>query len=309
MTTPIAQPALGRTEWLLLVTLSGLWGGSFFFTEVALRGLPPFSVVEGRVALAAATLLVLVRATGLRMPDDRAAWRSFAAMGALNNLVPFCLIVWGQTHITSGLAAILNATTPLFGVLVAHALTRDERLTPARLVGVIAGFAGVAVMVGPGAFGGMGGAVWAQVAVLGGAFSYALAAVYGRRFRGRPPLVTAAGQVTASAVMLLPVMLVADRPWSLPPPGTATLAALLGSALVSTALAYVLFFRILATAGATNILLVTFLIPVSALMLGVGFLGETLDGGQIAGMAMIALGLAIIDGRLVRAVIRRRATA
>jgi len=291
---------MGPLEWTLLLTLSVLWGGSFFFAEVALEALPPLSVVFARVAIGALALLALVRAAGLRLPREPALWRAFFAMGALNNVIPFSLIVWGQTAITGGLAAILNATTPLFTVLLAHRLTRDERLTPAKLAGCLIGFLGVAVMIGPEALGGLGVAVLAQLAVLGAALSYACAGIYGRRFRNTPPLITAAGQVTASSLLLCPLALAVDQPWALSMPGPQTLAALLGLGLLSTAAAYVIYFRILATAGATNLLLVTFLIPVSAILLGVLLLSERVTAPQLAGMGLIALGLAAIDGRVLR---------
>jgi len=290
-------PRMGGREWLLLILLSVLWGGSFFFSKVALTELKPFTVVLGRVSLAAAALLVIVRVSGLRMPDSVRMWGAFFAMGSLNNLIPFSLIFWGQTQIASGLAAILNATTPLFTVVLAHLLTRDERLTPSRLGGVLLGMVGVAVMIGPAAMAGLGLNVLAQGAVLAAAVSYACAGIFGRRFRGTPPLVTAAGQVSATAVMMLPIALVVDRPWAGAMPGATTLGALAGLALLSTAVAYVIFFRILATAGAVNIALVTFLIPVSALVLGMGILGETIEPRQFAGMGFIGLGLAAIDGR------------
>ncbi len=289
---------MGPVEWLLLVALSVLWGGSFFFAKVALAELPPFTVVLARVALAALALLLIVLASGQRLPRSPRLWGAFLVMGALNNLIPFSLIVWGQTEIASGLASILNATTPLFAVVLAHVLTGNERLTPGRFLGVLAGLAGVAVMIGPGALAHLHGQVLAELAILGAAFSYALAGLYGRRFYATPPLVTALGQVGASTLMMLPLALLIDRPWSLSAPGLATLGALAGSALLSTALAYVIYFRILATAGATNLMLVTFLIPVSALILGTTILGELLSPGQLAGMALIGLGLAAIDGRL-----------
>jgi drug/metabolite transporter (DMT)-like permease len=227
-------------------------------------------------------------------------------MGILNNVVPFTLIVWGQTHIASGLASILNATTPLFGVVVAHHLTRDEPMTGRRLAGVLVGFAGVAVMIGGAALRDLGVGVAAQVAVLGAALSYAFAGVYGRRFKamGVEPLATATGQVTASSLVMIPLMLAVDRPWTLPPPGPGTWLALIGLALLATALAYILFFRILASAGAVNILLVTFLIPVSAILLGALVLGEALEAKHLLGMGMIGSGLALIDGRPVAALRR-----
>ena len=299
MTIPPINRAMGATEWALLITLSVLWGGSFFFAAVALEEPRPLSVVLGRVALAALALNIFVVLNGQRMPPHLGPWRAFFVMGLINNLIPFSLIFAGQTQIASGLASILNATTPLFGVVLAHLLTRDERLTAARLGGVLAGIAGVAVMIGPAALDGLSLNLLGQLACLTAALSYAFAGIFGRRFRGQPPLVTACGQVTATAVMMLPIALIADRPWGLPGLGAETIAAMLGLALLSTALAYVIYFRILATAGATNLLLVIFLIPVSALVLGMTILGERLDPRHFAGMALIALGLAAIDGRVM----------
>jgi drug/metabolite transporter (DMT)-like permease len=225
----------------------------------------------------------------------------FFAMGLLNNLIPFSLIVWGQSHIASGLASILNATTPLFTVIVAHFLTSDERMTGSRLFGVLAGLAGVIVMIGPGFLAGVGTSVLAQIAVLGAALSYAFAGIFGRRFSrmGVPPLLTATGQVTASTALLAPTVLIIDQPWTLPMPSGQVWAAVIGLALLSTSLAYVLYFRILATAGATNLLLVTFLIPVSAILLGAALLSERLNPEHFLGMALIGLGLAAIDGRVL----------
>jgi drug/metabolite transporter (DMT)-like permease len=291
---------MSATDWLLLVTLSVLWGGSFFFTKIALLELPPLTVALGRVAMAAAILIVLARMTGVALPDRMAAWRPYLVMGLLNNAVPFGLIFWGQTHIPSGLAAILNATTPLFTVLVAHWATADEKLTPARLAGVAAGLVGVVVMIGPDMVHEFGTNVLGQFAVLLAAVSYAFAGVFGRRFRGEPPLRVAAGQLAGSTLLLAPVAILIERPWTLPPPDAATIAALVALAALSTALAYLIYFRILARAGATNLSLVTFLIPVSAILLGTLLLGEQLAARRLAGMAAIGLGLAAIDGRLLR---------
>lgn len=285
--------------WAMLVTLSILWGGSFFFAKVALAELPPLTLVWLRVAGAAAALLVVVRVSGALMPATLRSWAPFAVMGLINNVLPFSLIFWGQSTITSGLAAILNATTPLFAIVLAHLLTRDERLTGARLAGVLCGVGGVAVMIGRDALAGIGANVIAQLAVLAAALSYGFAGIYGRRFRGQAPIVTAAGQVAASAAMLLPVALALERPWTLAAPGATTFAAVAGLALLSTALGYVLYFKILAIAGATNLLLVTLLIPVSALLLGGLVLGEAISASQLGGMVVIFAGLAIIDGRAI----------
>ena len=300
--------SMSGSDWLLLIVLSVLWGGSFFFAKVAVGELPPFSIVLGRVAVAAIVLHLLVLASGQRMPRDLRLWRYFLVMGLLNNAIPFSLIFWGQKELASGLASILNATTPLFTVLVAHGLTREEKATPAKLLGVALGLLGVALMIGLDVASGLGAHLIAEIAVLGAALSYAFAGVFGRRFKGRPPLIVAAGQLTGSSALILPLALLVDRPWTLPLPSLATLGAVLGLALLCTALAYVIFFRILARAGATNLLLVTFLIPVSALMLGLAFLGERLDAHHFVGMTLIGLGLAAIDGRPLRLFTPRTAT-
>lgn len=296
---------MGPVEWGLLVLLATLWGGSFFLAKVAVAEVPPLTLMLGRVAIAAAALLVVVRIAGYRVPRERSLWRALFVMGALNNVVPFSLIFWAQTSIASGLASILNATTPLFGVLLAHFLTRDERLTPLRLAGALVGLGGVALMIGSDAALRGGHGLLPQLACLLAAVSYALSGIWGRRFSAMAPLVVAAGQLTASTLMALPVVLLVDRPWELPAPSAAALASTLVLALVCTAFAYVLFFRILKAAGATNILLVTLLVPVSAILLGSLVLGESLAARHFLGMALIAGGLAFIDGRLP-ARLRRR---
>jgi drug/metabolite transporter (DMT)-like permease len=302
-------PVMGGLEWAMLLGLAVVWGGSFFFNGVAVRELPSLTLVWLRVAVAAAALLPLLRLLGQRMPRDGRIWAAFFGMALLNNVVPFVMIVWGQHRIASGLASILNATTPLFTVLVARLLVPDERLTAFKLAGVAAGFAGAAVMIGPDALGGVATGVLAQLACLAAALSYAFAGIFGRRFQrmGVPPLASAAGQVSASTLLLLPIVLLVDRPWQLAMPQATTWGAVVGVGLLSTALAYVLYFRILAAAGAINLLLVTFLIPVSAILLGALVLGETLLPRHFAGMILIGGGLACIDGRLPRRLLRRRA--
>ena len=293
------QRPMTMAEWTMLLVLSAVWGGSFFFNGVAVRELPVFTVVVSRVALAALVLLAVLRLKGERLAPDRRVWTAFLVMGLLNNVIPFSLIVWGQQHIASGVASILNASTPLFTVVLAHFLTQDERMNPGRLAGVVVGFAGVAVMIGGDAVEALGVNVTAQLMCVAGAVAYAFAGIYGRRFKamGVSPLATATGQVVASSLLLLPLMLAVDRPWTLDVPSAPALGALVGVATVSTAFAYVLYFRILSTAGATNLLLVTFLIPVSAILLGILFLDEALLARHVAGMALIGLGLAAIDGR------------
>lgn len=302
------NPSMGASEWGMLVLLSVIWGGSFFFFAVAVTALPTFTIVFARVALGAVVLWLIALALREPLPRSLRQWRRFAVMGLLNNAIPFTLIVWGQREIASGLAAVLNATTPFFTVIVANALTRDEKLTANRLAGACVGLIGVAAMLGVDFLSSFGGTLLPQLAVLAAAVTYAFASVYGRRFADTSPLITAAGQTTASSLMILPLMLLIDRPWTLAPPPSAVWLSLLGLAVVCTAFAYVLFFTILKRAGATNIMLVTFLVPVSAMALGVAFLGEVVETRQIAGMAAIGAGLALIDGRPL-AFLKRRGAA
>lgn len=297
-----ANKTMTPLEWGMLLTLSLFWGGSFFFVGVAVKELPPLTIVALRVSLAALILWLCAPATGLVMPRRRKVTIAFLGMGLINNVIPFCLIVWGQTQVASGLASILNATTPLFTVLAGHFLTADERLTPLRAAGALCGFFGVAALIGPQLVEGLGGGGLAELAILGAATSYALASIFGRRFRrlGVSPIATATGQVTASSLMLIPIALLVDRPWTLPLPGVATCAAIAAIASLSTALAYILYFRILAGAGATNVVLVTLLAPVSSILLGAVFLREHLEPRHFVGLALIGVGLACMDGRLVR---------
>jgi drug/metabolite transporter (DMT)-like permease len=293
---------MGLRIWIWLLSLSVLWGGSFFFAKVAIGELGPLTVVFARVALAALALDIVLIAARTKPFRRDAPWPAYFTMGFLNNVLPFSLIFWGQTHIGSGLASILNATTPLFTLLVAHFLTQDEKIDPAKVAALLAGFAGVAVLIGPGMLVD-GASAWGELACLGAALSYAFAGVYGRRFKilKIAPIEAAAGQVTASTVLILPIMLAVEQPWTLTAsPSLAVWAALGGLALLSTALAYILYFHILAAAGATTLLLVTFLIPVTAVLLGAAVLGERLAPRHFAGMALIGAGLAIIDGRIAR---------
>ena len=291
--------AMSALAWFLLVALSVLWGGSFFFVGVAVAEVPPLTLVTLRVAIAAAMLWAALPLLGTAPPRGARAWGAIAVMGLINNVIPFTLIVWAQQTLPSGLAAILNATTPLWTVLVAHAFTREEKASPGKLAGVLFGFAGVAAMMGADILGGAAAAGAATAAMLAATFSYACAGVFGRRFRaiGVAPIQAALGQVSASSIIMLPLALAIDRPWGLPVPSAAAVAAVLGLAALSTALAYVLYFRILALAGAVNLVLVTFLIPISAILLGTLLLHEALEPRHLLGMALIGAGLAAIDGR------------
>ncbi|WP_246022264.1 DMT family transporter [Pararhodobacter zhoushanensis] len=288
-------------DWALLFTLSFLWGGSFFFAAIAVQALPPLTIVALRTGIAALALSAVLRLRGERWPFARGAILAFFILGLLNNLLPFSLLFWAQTMIPSGLASILSATTPIFSITVAHFLLADERMAPNKAVGILFGFLGVVVLLGGDLLGGASIAMLGMLACLGAALSYGFAGVYGRRFKALRLTATqvAFGQLVATTLMALPLVGLIDRPWTLPAPGLPVIAAVLALAILSTALAYVIFFRILASAGAVNAALVTLLVPVSAILLGTLVLGEALAGRHYLGMALIAAGLLAIDGRVI----------
>lgn len=290
---------MGSAEWAMLILLSIIWGGSFFLYAIALADLPTFTIVFLRVCLGSLGLWLCAWAMGLLPLRQTGLWRSFFIMGLINNAIPFSLIVWGQREVASGLAAILNATTPFFTVLVANLFTADEKLSWNRLLGALIGLSGVGAMMGTDILAAQQSSLLSQLAIIAAAVSYGFASVFGRRFSQTPPLITAAGQTAASSMILLPVILIIDTPWRLPHPPLPTWLAIAGLAVLCTSLAYILYFTILKRAGATNIVLVTFLVPVSAILLGMTFLGERLDIHHVIGVATIALGLALIDGRLL----------
>lgn len=287
-----------KSDWLQLTGLSIVFGSTFLFFALALKSITPLTIALIRVALAASVFWILILVLRVPLPRGRRVWGAFLVMGLLNNAIPFSLIAWEQTQIEGGLASIINATTSCFAVVLAHFLTRDERLSTKKVVGVLVGFFGVYVLMRPELGGGITMRGWGQVAGLGAAFFLALAGIYGKRFKGLSPMVIAAGMLTSSTILLLPVALLVERPWMLAPTAV-SLGAMVGVALLSTVVAYLLYFRILASAGATNLLLVTLLVPVSAHILGAVFLGEPLYGTSVVGMAFIVCGLAISDGRIV----------
>lgn len=293
---------LGPMDWGLLVLLSLLWGGSFLCVGIAVQELPVLTIIALRVSLAALVLWGIALFSGHQLPRGRKTWQAFLALGLLNNVIPFGLIVFGQQTIGAGLAAILNATTPLWTVLIAALFLADERFSKQKLFGVLLGLVGVIVMVGPDSLAGISRNLGAQLAVLGATLSYAFASVFGRRFAAAKisPLHTALGQVTASSFILVPLALMIDTPWASALPSQATIFAILGLAVLSTAGGYLLFFNILERAGATNVSLVTLLIPPSAIAMGMLFLEETLQGIHFIGLALIILGLLSLQGRLFR---------
>lgn len=309
-----AKHQMSAQDWSLLAFLALLWGASFTAIQLAVAELPPLTVVFVRVWLASLGLFLFMKIRGIPLPgageaDGRRKWRGLAVLGLINNVIPFSLIVWSQTQIPSGVASILNATMPLFTVFVAHFFTADEKLTSRRLGGVVIGFFGVASIIGPETLSGFTGTLAGQVAMLGAALSYACGVVIGRRFAvfGMKPVQIAFGQVTMAGILLAPVVFFVDQPLSLPVPSLTAWGALLSLSLASTALAYLIYFRLIAEAGATNASLVTLLVPVVATSLGILFLGESLKASHGVGLMLIALGLMVLDGRLAGLLRRRSA--
>ncbi|MDA7949267.1 MAG: DMT family transporter [Hyphomicrobiaceae bacterium] len=303
-----AAKTMDGQDWALLILLSVLWGGSFFFAGVAVRELPPLTVVLVRVFLAAVALLPLFWYFGHTMPRSFTGWVPFIGMGLLNNVLPFGFIFAGQTQITVGLASIINAMTPVFTVIV-MAMFHEERLTANRIAGVLLGVVGVAVLRG---FDGVsdGNQLLGMGLCLAGAVSYGFAGLWGRRYLvGVPPIKSATCQLLCSSLIIGVAVAFIDQPWTLPAPGPGTLWSLAGLAILGTALAYIVFFRILVRAGASNVMLVTLLIPVTALLLGNVFLNEPVQSKEIIGALIIGAGLLFIDGRVINWLFARRSTA
>lgn len=299
VTLPAKSGRIPMTVWLLLILLGALWGGSFFFARIAVKEVPPLWLAFFRVSIAALALHAVLAASGQWQLFRKTPFLPFFGLGLLNNAVPFSLIFAGQTVLGAGLASILNATTPFLTVIAANLLTADEKVTALKIAGTLLGIAGAAIIVGPSAINGHGAAFWPQLMIIGAAASYALASIYGKRFRQTPPLVTATGQLTASTVLILPVAFAvhgAPHPLMWDPE---IWMAVLALALASTAFAYTLFFKILARSGATAVSLVTLIVPVSAVVLGVVFLGEKPELNQLAGMGVIGLGLLALNRGMV----------
>ncbi|BCH24074.1 DMT family transporter [Mesorhizobium sp. L-8-3] len=295
---PVSRTMSSR-DWTMLLLLGAIWGGSFFFARIAVAEINPLTLVLFRVAIAAAALHVYLAARGISFRSALPLAGGFVLLATLNNVIPFSLIFAGQTELGAGLASVLNATTPFWTALIAHMLTVDEKLTWNKIAGIMLGIAGTAVMIGPGLLAGLGGPVWAKFALVGASLSYALALMVARRFKGVPPAVVATAQLTASTAIMIPVVLLVNGPHGLFAASAHVWAAVFALALLSTAFAYILYFNLVASAGATNASLVTLIVPASAILLGAVFLGERLEAFELAGIALIGLGLVTIDGRLL----------
>lgn len=292
---------MGGAEWALIVLHSMLWGSSFFFGALAIRELPALTITAFRAIPATIIVVGVVWYLGLRLPRSSGYWGRMTVLAFLNNLAPMLLILYAQHQVASGVAAVFNATTPLFGVIIAHFATRDERLSWRKIAGVLAGIAGVMVLVGADVLSGASGDRLPKLALLAAALCYAIAGIFARRTsREEEPFVTAAGQLVAALTMSMPLALAVDRSWTLPLPSLQAALSVVAMGVLSSALASLVYFTVIKRAGVTNGLLVTLLLPLTPIALGALFLGESLKPRELAGTAIIGLALVILDGRLPR---------
>ena len=286
-------------NFAILFVLGLIWGASFLFIKVAVVTIPPFTVAFGRTALAALILYVVLRYRGLKLGSWGHLWGAFLVLGLFNGAVPYTLITWAEIHIDSGLAAILNALMPLFTVLLAHFFTQDEKLNWMKVSGIFLGFLGILALIGPAVLKGLGTHVIGQLAVVGAALCYAMAAIYGRRLKEIPPLVSATGQLIGAALLTLPLSFIIDKPWQLSVT-LLSLGALVCLSLLGTALAYILYYYLLARIGATNVSLVTYLLPITGVFWGALLLGERLHWSAFLALALILAGIAGVNNGWVK---------
>ncbi|MER9047496.1 EamA family transporter [Mesorhizobium sp. M0923] len=280
-----------RIELVLLVILAVLWGASYSFIKIGVATIPPVTLIAARTLIAGGILLALIRWRGLTLPGDATSWRRFAFQACLNSVVPFTLIAWAERSLDAGLATILNATSPIFTFLLTALITRHEPATMRKLFGVAAGIAGICLVVGAPALGGLGRQLLPQLAVVTATICYAGAAVFGRGFRGLDPMVPAAGSMLCGAAMLVPLSLAFDKPWTLAP-STASILALLGLSVFSTALAFCIYFRLLHTLGSVGTTSQAYLRVPIGVAIGAVFLGESLGPSAWWGMALVVVGVA-----------------
>ncbi len=297
-----AQKTMSTAAWGWLLLLGALWGMSFVFIKVAIVEIQPLTLVFLRTLLAALVLFAVCRMTGVRMPTSFKAWRDYAILGFFSSSLAFSLIFWAQQFIDASLSSILIAATPFFTVLLAGFILSDERFTARKIIGVIIGLAGVTLVIGPRYLLGLGGSLTAELAVLLAAGAYAIASIWGRRFAGEPPLATATGQISTSAVMLLPLALLFEDPLRMDTPSWSVIGAVIALAVLCTALTYLIFFHVLKMAGASNASLVGLVIPAFTMLFAVPLLGEEITLLKIAGMLVIAIGMMVLDGRPLAAV-------
>lgn len=281
----------------LLILLAAMWGPSFLFIKVAVGDIPPLTLVLGRVAIGAAFLMAVLVSQRRQLPRERRVWHALAFTALMQNALPWVLLSWGEQYIDSALASILNGTTPLFTIVLAHFLVEGDRLTASKVLGVVLGFAGLFLLILPSLTLGVRASTWGIIAITIASAAYGVAIVYGRKnLRGLPPLVAPTTQLLLATAYMLPIALLIDRPWSLPMPTPAALASLLALGVLGTGLAFIVYFRLLETADPTYLSMVTYVIPIFGVILGVLVLDERLTWHTLAGFALILLGVMVVNG-------------
>ncbi len=301
---------MGIRNFLWLMLMAVLWGPSFLFIKVAVEDIPPFTLVLGRVGVAALLLYLVLRLRGRHLPKFGRIWRHFAVVGFFSNALPFVLFSWGEIHIASALAAILNGTTPLFTILLAHFFTTDDRLTPVKVGGTMLGFGGLSLLIAPSLLEGVHATTWGLLAVTVAAASYGVAIVYTRQnLRGLPPLVGPTAQLTMASLYILPLSLGLERPFSLPAPSIWALGSLLSLSIIGTAVAFIIYYHVIEQTSATYVSMVTYLVPIIGVILGVVVLGEQPGWNAYVGCALILLGVMTVNGVFKFSVWRRAAGA
>jgi drug/metabolite transporter (DMT)-like permease len=298
MTAPALRMTTG--DWAMLLICSVFWGSAYVFNKISIVEIPPLTFTAARLLIAAALLAAVALTSGVRLPPFGRAWKPFFVMTMLSNVVPFQFVLAGQREVSAGLAAVLGATTPLFLILLAHAFTTDEKITLGKLIGIMIGITGVAVVFGPDVLSGWSDALAAKAILVAAAVIYAVGAIYSKRVTGHSPLTIATLQMTAGAIIMTPVALVIDQPWTLGPISWPAIGGVVGTAILGSALAAITYFHVLRRAGATNAMLVTLLVPVTPILLGSVLLGEHLVPREVVGAMIIAAALVVIDGRLLR---------
>jgi drug/metabolite transporter (DMT)-like permease len=278
-------------ELALLVVLSTLWGGSYTFIKLGVATIPPITLIAARTVIAGLLLLVAMRLRGIGMPTDAATWRRFAFQAVLNSVIPWTLIAWGERHVDAALATILNSAGPIFTFLLTALVTRHEATTPRKLVGVVAGMAGICLIVGVDAVHEAGGGLLSQAAIVAATICYACAAIFGRGFKGLDPMAPAAGSLLAGAAMLIPASVVIEQPWTLSP-SVSSLLALIALSVFSTAAAFAIYFRLIQTLGSVGTTAQAYLRVPIGVGISVVFLGEGLSRTAWIGLACVVFGVA-----------------
>lgn len=277
-------------DLMLLFALSTLWGMSYTFIKVGVETIPPVTLIAVRTLIAASVLLVVIRARGLALPTDATTWRKFMFQACLNSVVPFTLIAWAEKTVDAGLATILCATPPIFTFLLTYFITRHEAVTGRKMFGVAVGIIGICLIVGMQALQGFGVELWSQLAIVTATLAFAGAAIFGKSFGGLDPMMPAAGSLICGAVMLLPVSLIVDRPWTIAPSQASTLA-LICLAVLSTAIPFVIYFRLIQTLGSVGATAQAYLRVPIGVAIGYVFLGETLTSTAWVGLICVIAGV------------------